>query len=195
MNTQELAILGSVILAFALYIPLGKSILRKEVTQNLATWILWGSLDFLVGASIVSQGGKNFWLSFAYSGGSCLIIWCILRSGMFEWTKVETRVVQTVLVSTTIWALFVWVYHNPYWATILTTFGVAVATIPQWKDAWKKPDQMPAMLYVGYTVVNILSTYGGATWSVEDRAYPATCLVLTIVITLIVVGRRQRRRS
>jgi hypothetical protein len=78
-----------------------------------------------------------------------------------------------------------WKMSGPWLATILSTTGVVLAGFPQLKDAWKTPREMPLVIYVGYTIVNILSTMGGSSWTVEERLYPATCAVLCAVIVLV----------
>jgi hypothetical protein len=174
----------SVIVALCLYAPLSYQILKGQVTQNLATFILWGSLDVFAAASIFIAHG-NFQLPTAYVFGCTLVILCILKSGNYGWTKVETRVSILVLLCLAAWCVIVWGFSNPWLATVLSTTGVVLAGYPQLRDSWRKPEESPVLIYLGYTFVNVLSTLGGAGWTVQERLYPGACTVLVLVITAI----------
>lgn len=180
MNAWQLV---SVILALGLYIPLGLQILKGTVKQNLATFILWGLLDGIAGASLYVQGG-NYQLPLAYVAGCLLIIGCILKSRTFSWTSFETKVSVLVMLS-----IVAWKVSGPYMATIFSTTGVVLAGIPQVKDSWQNPRHSPMLLYIGYTIANLLSTIGGKSWSVEERLYSFACFLLTLVI----VGATSRK--
>jgi hypothetical protein len=169
----------SVVLALALYFPLAWQILRKTIEQNLATFILWGSLDVIAAISIMIQGG-NYQLPAAYVAGCVLIILCILRTKTFKWTWFETFV--SLLVVT---CLVGWYYSGPRLATILSTTGVCLAGLPQIKDVWLGPNKKIAITYFGYTIVNGLSVAGGKVWTVEERLYPFCCMVMCIIVTVL----------
>ncbi len=180
MNFYQFA---STLLALCLYVPLGRRILKGSAAQNLATWILWGLLDVVAGVSLYAQGG-NWYLLGAYVTGCTAIVLCLLRKGEWTWGLLETTSTAMVVVS-----LVAWYYSGPRNATIISTAGVALATIPQWKDAWKDPWVMPLDIYAGFTMANVLATVGGSAWTVGERLYPATCIVLCFVIFLLTLRR------
>lgn len=175
MNTYQKL---SVVLALMLYLPLARDIWTGKITQNLATFILWGTLDTIAAISIFLQGG-NYQLPSAYVAGCVLIVGCILKTGTFEWTWFETAMSICVCV-----CLIGWAMSGSYLATILSTIGVVLAGLPQLKDTLKDPDGCPTLLYFGYTIANLLSTIGGKAWVVEERLYPVACLILCLVIAL-----------
>ncbi len=181
MNVYQWA---SVILALVLYVPLGRMIVKGLVTQNLATFILWGSLDAIVGASMYFQGSGNFQLPFAYTLGCVFIISCILKSGNYAWTRFETQISIVVATCSLAWCVIVFGFSNPWLATILSTVGVVSAGIPQLRDSWRKPEDSPLLTYVGFVVVNTLSVAGGTSWTVEERLYPASCTILCLLVVL-----------
>jgi hypothetical protein len=69
-------------------------------------------------------------------------------------------------------------------ATVLSTTGVFLGGLPQVRDSFMDPEKSPMMLFVGFTVANILSTMGGSSWTVEERLYPAAASVLCILVVL-----------
>jgi len=169
---------ASVFLALGLYLPLAYQLLTHQVTQNLATWVLWVFLDAIAVASMFVQKG-NFQLPTAYVAGGTSIVLCIATTNMWTWTIYETIVTCMVAVCITGWYL-----SGPRLATILSTSAMALATIPQLKDVWQDPTTAPTLVYVGYTLANIFSTVGGKNWSIEERFYPSVCTLLCILIVM-----------
>lgn len=168
-----------VTLAFLLYIYLFQQIRKGGVEQNLATWVSWGLLDIVAGVSLYVQGG-NWYLLAIYVAGSIVISTCIFRYTPFALGWIETVCFLLVVASIVFWVRS----NNPSYATVISTIGVAVATLPQLKDAIINPATSSPGVYVGFTVVNVLATVGGKTWTIEERLYPGVCTVLCVFIVL-----------
>jgi hypothetical protein len=168
----------SIVIALFLYFPLAWQIWRGKAEQNLATWILWGALDALSAISIFVQGG-NWYLPATFTAGCVLTVVCMLRARTAAWTKFET--ISTLMV---VLCLVGWKMSGPWLATILSTTGMVLAGLPQIKDAYKRPVEMPLSIYLGCIFVSVLSTIGGSAWTVEERLYPAACVLLCGVIAL-----------
>ncbi len=172
-------------MTFALYVHLGHGILTKGVPQNLATWILWVLLDAVAaGSMFVGAGHGNYQLPTAYVVGGSVISWCIRKSGTVKWTWFETLVSTMVVVAIVAWKLL-----GPDFATILSTTGMAIATIPQVKDSWQEPEKSPIFTYLGFTLVNGLSVIGGKSWTIEERFYPTVCAELCVLVVLVSLRR------
>jgi hypothetical protein len=174
----------SVILALALYLPLSWQILKKEVEQNMLTFLLWGTLDAVAALSIIRQGG-NWYLPAAYVGGCIIVVSSLIVANVpMRWTRFETAIAMLFGI-----CLVGWVVSGPRMATILSTSGVLIATGPQLRDTYKDPSKQPVMIYLGFTVANILSTLGGSSWSIEERLYPAACTVLCLVVAMLAMRK------
>jgi hypothetical protein len=187
MNLYQIA---STVLAFLLYIPLAWQILTGQVTQNIATWILWGVLDAIAAFSMYmhkkekKEGARaeeegNWHLPTAYVLGCTMTILCMLKARLFNWTWFETITSFMVVV-----CIVGWKISGPRTATILSTAGVVLAGFPQVKDAMLHPEAMPFLVYLGFVIVNVLSTIGGKAWTVKDRLYPLACGGLCLLIAL-----------
>ena len=175
MNIYNIA---SVTFASFIYIYLARQISKGKAEQNLATWLSWGLLDLVAGISLFAQDG-NWYLPTFYVAGCTLILYCIIGSAKFKWGRVETICFLLVIVS-----VFMWTRSGPWYATVISTVGVVIASYPQLKDAVFTPSTSPAEVFVGFAVANALSTAGGKAWIVEERLYPG---VNTILCVLIVV--------
>ncbi len=173
----------STVLALCLYFPLAWQLLTGQVTQNFATWLLWGILDGIAALSLYKQKG-NWYLPAGYVGGCTFTLICMLRALDFKWTTFETEVSAIVAL-----CIIGWKYSGPRLATVLSTIGVVVGGFAQLKDAWTEPMKMPFLVYLGFVVANALATMGGKSWTVEERFYPASCTVLCIAIVVITSQR------
>lgn len=175
------------VLASVLYIPLSKLIRAEATKQNIATWALWVILDVIAGISLYNQGG-NWLLLVPYVVGGSYVTIRLFKSGKWKWGWMETATMLMVFIS-----IYMWSRSGPWWATVLATIGVVIGGIPQLVDAYSEPKHMPLKIYLGFWVVNILATIGGADWSMKERLYPASCVVLVGTITLVTFMRRENQ--
>lgn len=166
----------SVSLAVVIYRHLAREMRSGTAEQNLATWISWLLLDFVIGISLFVQHG-NWYLLAVYVGGSIFISYHIIRSAKFEWGIIENICFLFFLTS-----IVLWYFSSPWYATLISTIGIAIATIPQIIDAATKPTTAPTKTYVGFVIVNGLSTAGGKAWTMEERFYPTVCIILCLLI-------------
>jgi hypothetical protein len=161
-----------------MYIPLTVKA-WKGLPQNFATYMLWGLLDAIVAGSIILKHG-NFMLPAAYVLCCVALLVAILRAGTFKWGRMEWIVSLLVVISA-----IVWMFVGDRAATVVSTTGVALASIPQLVDFWHKPRHAPIVEYIGFTVGNTLSIIAGKNWSVEERFYPTVCTALTLLFVLV----------
>ncbi len=173
------------ILAIVLYYPLIAGILRNQIEQSCATWMLWVTLDVIAVTSIILQHG-NYLLLVVYSICGAVVITALIYKKLFKWTSFETLVLGLVII-----CLVVWYFSGPRGATIAATIAGAISGIPQIRDSWKKSDTMTGHIYLGYAVANGLSCFGGKAWTVEDRLYPAMAAVLCLIITSIAYRKQK----
>ena len=181
---------ASLVLALLLYIPLSYQIVKGLVRQNLATFLLWGLLDAIAGVSLLVQNG-NYQLPLAYVAGCTLVILSILKSKNFGgWASYETKVSLMVIACAVAWRI-----SGPWLATIFSTAGVVIAGFPQLRDSWRDPASSPLLVYIGFTVVNVLSTVGGKAWTVEERLYSGACSVLCVAVVVASLRRTEQKES
>lgn len=169
-------VLASVI-AIATYFPLQRQIVSGKVTQNLLTWILWGTIDLLIGIeSIFGEG--NFLLALTYGLGSFVIAGFIFKTKhKTEWTWFETMVIVLVVV-----CLLIWYFSGTKIAIIASTLAMFISGIPQLIDSYKKPHEIPVVAYIGYLTANCFSLAGGKSWTIEERFYPVMAGLVCILI-------------
>ena len=187
MNTLALA--GG-LLGLLVFIPLCINVWQRTITQNLATFLLWGLLDGLAAASTYQAGG-NYVLPALYAIGSIAVIACILlRSRSISWTWVETFCSVMALVCVAIWMnwdkqhFIVLPLSTAQIVIVLSSTALFIASMPMLKDAIVDPKTSAPLSYLGYTIANGLSTAAGASWAVEERFYASAAVVATTLIFL-----------
>lgn len=171
--------MAGALIALLLYFPLIVGILRQQIEQSFATWILWVALDLIALASIIFQHG-NYAILVCYCLGGTAVSAALIYEKQFKWTWFETLVLFLVFVCLTIWAV-----SGSRMATIASTLAVAISGLPQLRDSWLKPDRQTGYIYLGYVFANGFSLLGGKAWTVEDRFYPGVCTVLCVLITIV----------
>lgn len=177
MNVWILA--GSVI-AILTYFPLWKQIGSGKADQNFLTWALWGILDAVVAATIIVQVG-NFLLPLVYAIGGLVTATFIFRSrNKTSWTWFETLVAFLTIAS-----MVIWYFSGGKIATVASTTAMAIAGAPQFVDAWKKPRAMPLLAYFSFFIANCFSTVGGKSWTIEERFYPAVCVIICFLLVVL----------
>ncbi len=172
---------------FVTYGFLIRGILGEKVKQSFATWMLWTLLDVIAAASIVLQKG-NAALVIVHCMAGALITVMLAIKKQFYWSWFESMIVVLVIV-----CLVVWATAGDKVATIASTIAVGIASGPQIKLAWQKPEDSPPGIWVGFTLANFLSFVGGATWTIEDKFFPGFCAVLCLI--LVVLGIRKPSTS
>ena len=171
-------------LAILTYLPLWKQIWTREVEQNVFAYSMAVILDVIVGISIILQNG-SFLLPITYAIGSFITVLLILRSTKPpSWTWFETLVSSLVVV-----CMIVWYFSGNRIATIASSMALFFSSIPQAADAWKRPHKMPMLVFLIYSVANALCMIGGKCWSVEERLFPASGLVMCLMMVIFSVRR------
>ena len=176
---KSLIILGGILGAYA-YIPLWKPLLKKVAEQNFLTWALWAILDAIATLSILFQSG-NFLLAAIFTLGSIVTAIIVLRSSNKpDWTWFEIMIIVMIIICLTVWHR-----SGSRTATIASTTALLLASIPQLGDVWRNPQKTPTLPYVIWSLANFVTIWGGKNWSVEERLYPVSALIICICITTI----------
>lgn len=207
MDIHTILSYTSAVIAAVVYLPLTYKVWTGRLTQNFATYFLWGLLDAIAGASIWLKGG-NFLLPALYALLSFGVIAAIIRAGLkatahqklphgllhpaqlaqfvrrvapgIKWSWRES-VTSTFVVG----SIIVWCFLSNEAATVASTAGVIAAGLPQLYDVWKRPRRAPVLEYIGFTAANALSTMAGHDWSIQERLYGGSCTILTIIFVAI----------
>jgi len=173
---EPLKIAGGV-MALLLFIPLIRSVLKEGVEgQSGATWLLWAMLDTVLTISIIEQRG-NFYLPLGFAIGDTVLVILLLIKRQFRWGWFEMVIFLMV-----IGCMIGWRLAGPRTANILATFGICVAGIPGLVTMLKNPQRQVGNVWLGYVLANMLSFFGGATMTIEERFAPGVFALCSLAM-------------
>lgn len=176
-----------VLTAVPLYLVLVRSILNEGTEQNLASWGLWAILDLITVLSVIVEGG-NWPIIALYTLGSFSLCVVLAFRKQFRWTWFESFIVLLVLG-----CLLAWYLKGPTLTTIAGTTAVGLATLPQLRDSFLKPDRKTVKIWFGFTLANFFSLLGAETWEIKEWLYPGVSTGLCIA--LVAVNVRKKRNG
>lgn len=180
---EYISLIGGIIGALA-NIPLLVGIWKNKIIQSFSTWVLWASLDIIATASIIAQNG-NFWLPLGYSIGATTVALILVIKKQFSWTRFETFVLFLVLI-----CLLVWSQTDSRSATISSVTALFIASLPQVKETFKFPKNTPTGIYLVFCLANTLSLFGSDSWTVENKLYSFSALVICLILTLLSIRKK-----
>jgi hypothetical protein len=178
---KQLSLAGGLLFA-ATTIAFAVTLLMRDIPQNIASWTTWTVLDILVVASTVAAGNKRPWLQICMTVADSLIVFIIIKKGIWHWDAVET--ISTCGATL---ALYFWWKFGPKSAVVATTIAVVIAGIPTVHDAWLKPALASWWMWAGTSVACLLSTVGAKAWTIEDRLFPIVCLIFNLIMFILVI--------
>jgi hypothetical protein len=170
-----LAVVGGLIglVAFLLLII---KLLRSTTEQSFAAFLLWALLDTIATVTTIIEGG-NHWLALSNAVGSFAITFILLAKRQVLWTWVESMTTTLVII-----CLVVWYMLGEQAGIVASSLANLIAGIPQMVDTYKKPQSTPSLPYAVFLIGNVVSLIAGSAWTIEERFYQCTSVVLTLVI-------------
>lgn len=173
----QLQILAGAI-GFITYCILFVKILRSKAAQNFVAFMLWAMLSIILTIAVVIEAG-NFWLSLGNVLGETAIAVLLISKKQVSWTLIEVFTSILVIV-----CLVIWFSVGEKAAIVATSLATLTASIPQMVSTYKKPSETPTGIYLAFVGANLLSLYAGRAWTIEERFYPATAVLICLLIAL-----------
>jgi hypothetical protein len=181
MKLIELLTTITGLLPYALLI---QGILKGEIKQSFATWILWLALDIIMIFGIVSQKGNPLLYS-VFTLGTFLVTTLLVIKKQYTWGWFETEV--TFLVGICIGIYFTSGAHT---ATIATMIALDIAGIPQLIATYKKPKETSTIAYLLFTVSSLLAVIEAEVWTDKDSIPQMNAMVYCLLVTLFSVRNK-----
>jgi hypothetical protein len=173
---------GIGLVAFALLIV---ALFRSNTEQSFAAFLLWALLDIIATITTIIEGG-NHWLALSNAIGSVAIALILVVKRQVSWTWVESMTAILVVL-----CLIAWYTLGGEAGIIAASLANLIAAIPQMVDTYKKPDSTPSLPYAVFFVGNAVSLLAGKSWSIEERFYQSTSIILTILILLFSLRKQK----
>ncbi|MBC8035112.1 MAG: hypothetical protein H7Y03_13255 [Chitinophagaceae bacterium] len=153
-------------------------IFKNNAKQNFAAFLLWAILSIITTITVFIEEG-NYWLSLGNVLGETAITILLIVKKQIAWSWIETSTAFLVII-----CLIIWFFMGEKAAIVSSSLATVTASIPQMVSTYKKPSSTPTGIYVAFLMANILSLYAGKSWTIEERFYPASAVVLCLIIAL-----------
>jgi hypothetical protein len=145
---------------------------------SLTTFGLWAALAWITGFTMLKQGANPV-IPMVYGTGSTLTALVLLFKGKYQWTMMDTVIAILVLV-----CIILWKTRGTKWALILSVVASMVAGIPFVIMTWKNPMGSPIIPNLGFLATNIFSFAAAKAWTLEDRLYTGTSIILCLFLVV-----------
>ena len=180
----------SAALGFLGYVFLIATLLQnREKQQSFASYLLWFILEILLITATYLEGG-NYSLQLGYATGGIVTVIILFIRKEYAWNWVTTLV--TVLI---VACVVIWKRSGNEAGIIAMCIAIFIATIPQAIDTSKYPEKTPINVWWIWTAGNFCSLIAGKDWSVEERLFPVSALLGSLLILGIVYIKRIRNKT
>lgn len=171
-------------LTFIAFLPYIRSILQNKTKPHVFSWIIWGSVTFVVFlAQLADKGGAGAW-PIGVSGMITIYVAFLayMKKSDSSVTRIDWIFLTIALASLPIWYLT----SDPLWAVVILTVVDLMGFGPTLRKAYFYPYDEQLVFYVIITLRNLVSIMALAHYSVTTILFPAMtaagCLVLIIVV-------------
>lgn len=158
-------------------------ILKGKAEQNFAAFLLWAILSIIITTTVFIEEG-NYWLSLGNVLGETAITILLLVKKQIAWSRVETLTALLVII-----CLAIWFFVGEQAAIISASLATVTASIPQIVSTYRQPSSTPTGIYIAFLMANLLSLYAGKSWTIEERFYPASAVVICLIIAFFLMRK------
>lgn len=179
----------AVILTFVGYIPYIQDTIKGKTKPHIYSWFIWAFVTFIIFAlQILGKGGAGAFVTLA-TAILCLTIFILgLKNGQKDITKFDTATFIVALI-----AIFVWIFaKQPAISNLLIITINTLANLPTIRKSWNNPYSETLFTWEMGAIRNLLGLIALANYSLLTWLYPATNLLINILVsTLLIVRRKQ----
>lgn len=157
-------------------------------SENIFTFLGWGTLDILIGLSLLKHGStKDAMLPLGYGSIACGVVIVIYNNGQATWGIDETICALGAVIS-----LIGWYKGGPVYGAVLGAFTMGIAGIPIVVDNYYEPHHWEWWLWVCSYVSSTLGLYLNWPWkreNIADWSFVAVSQIFGTVMLLILALR------
>lgn len=178
----------SLVLGFLIYVPYFRSLIRKEASPHVFSWLTWGlliGLGFIL--SLSNGGGEGAWV-FALESFFCFVI---AICALLRKEKNITRNDQIVFAGVMIITLFYIFTKNAIISVILAALIDGLGFVPTFRKSYSKPYSEPFSSYLFSALAFAVSLGALETYTFTTLFYPITLVATNSSFVLFLIIRRK----
>lgn len=190
MMYKELLSALAIAITFIAFIPYISSILKNKTQPHAFSWIVWGSVTFIIFLAQLSDGGGAGAWPIGVSGVITLFVAILAYLKKSDHMIVKKDWVFFILAMSAI--PFWYITSNPLWAVIILTAVDLLGFVPTFRKAYSYPGEEQLTFFVLISCRNIIAAIALEHYSVTTLLFPvATALACILFIQMVVYRRRQ----
>jgi hypothetical protein len=189
MSDKEILSAVAIALTFVLFVPYVRAIRRGTIMPHAFSWIIWGSVTFMVFlAQLAGQGGVGAW-PIGVSGIITFYIALLayLKRGDTHVTRSDWAFFAAALAALPIW----FVTANPLWAVVMLTTVDLVGFGPTVRLSYHHPHRESALFFGLAAVRNLLVILALEHYSVTTTLFPAAVGAACLLLCAMLLWRRR----
>ena len=168
------------------YVLMIHELVKTQASMNIATWVIWTTLDAAAFASAFNAGERIPWMIGVFTIGAGIIAVLSLRNGSWHWSWLETACTFAVFISLGLW------FTSPLWTLIASSLAMFVGGIPQLVDAYHEPSTQNKRNWILFLVSNMLSLLGANYALAGEWFYPVLGMIFNSVMLSILIFSPRR---
>lgn len=189
MMYKELLSAVAIALTFIAFYPYIRSILKGETKPHVFSWVIWGSVTFVVFlAQLADRGGAGAW-PIGVSGIITIYVAVLayMKKSDITITRADWLFFITAMTSLPLWYLT----SDPLWAVIILTTVDLFGFIPTFRKAYTSPFEEKLTFFILIAVRNFISVMALANYSLTTVLFPALTAIACLVFVVMVLYRRR----
>lgn len=189
MLTKELLSAIAIALTFAAFLPYVLSILKGQTKPHVFSWVIWGSVTFVVFlAQLSDKGGVGAW-PIGVSGIITLFVAALAYMKRSDCSITKTDWLFLVLAMSAL--PFWYVTSDALWAVVILTTVDLLGFGPTYRKAYHLPFEEHLSFFTIITARNIIAILALEHYSLTTVLFPAATATACLVFILMVIYRRR----
>jgi hypothetical protein len=145
---------------------------------SFTTFALWSALAAIISITMLVQKA-NPAVPAVYCCGATTTAIVLFMKGRMAWTEFDTLILILVVL-----CVFLWLTSGPKAALIMSVTAGLVAGIPLLRIAWEAPLTSPVVANSGFLLANVLSFASAKDWTLKDRLYSGSNVILCLCLVV-----------
>ncbi len=184
LSAKEWLNLISGVLTVLAYVPYIYAIYKGDGKPALSTWIIWFTVNTLIGAGMYEQGTLNAQIVII-SLGDLYIIYLAYRYGEYKWSHLDSFCLAGATMG-----LLAWIDANDPDAAIISGLAmVVIGSIPTVVKTWKRPEQEDWKAYIVMLASSTLQIAAVTSWTIAEAAQPLVYFAVGAAILPLILLR------
>lgn len=139
----------------------------KPTKPAKASWIIWGSLDFITFAGMYTAHTINGQITGAVIGVIVVIAFA-LKYGTPGWTSLDKFCLSGAVLGILLWETF----SSPELGIMTSCVVAFIGSIPTFVSAWKDPSHEDRLAWTIFWISCVCAVIAIPRWTIADAAQP-----------------------